>query len=281
MPEVMLPDEGLSDVSMSDVQAAAPQVAVLVVALAAFVWMARRVARRLQAGQTLLPARPQVAVPWEAEDVALVVLVYVLGAMAFGAGPVDKSLVDRLVNNIVLSLGTMFAAMAWLQFRGATRNDLGFVGGHWQGDVRIACGGLALVVFPLLMLAAALNAVVHYKHVIVDFLGGQRSGAAVALVVVSAVVVAPVAEEFFFRRVLQGWLQKYVAGDSLRAIGISSLAFSAAHAGQGLAFVPLFPLAMVLGFIAERTGSIVPCILLHGLFNAVSVALLLTQPPAG
>ena len=48
--------------------------------------------------------------------------------------------------------------------------------------------------------------------------------------------------------------------------------------------MPLFPFSLVLGFIAQRTGSIVPCILLHALFNAVSVVLLLAQPvvvPAG
>jgi membrane protease YdiL (CAAX protease family) len=51
-----------------------------------------------------------------------------------------------------------------------------------------------------------------------------------------------------------------------------------------LAYVPLFPLGIVLGFLAHRTGSIVPCILLHALFNAVSVTLLLAEPfpaPAG
>jgi membrane protease YdiL (CAAX protease family) len=281
MADVMLPDEGLSDVAIPDPQLAAPQVAVLVAALAAFLWAARIVLGRLRSGQTLLPERPQAAVPWEAEDVGLVVLAYLGGAMMLGGEGTDGPLLDRLVTNVFLSLGTTCAAMAWLGFRGATLQDLGLVGGHWRDDLRIACGGLALVVFPLLMLAAVLNAVVHYKHVIVDFLGDQRSRAAVALVIVSAVVVAPVAEEFFFRRVLQGWLQKRFPGDAPRAIGIASLAFAAAHAGQGLAFVPLFPLAVVLGFIAARTGSIVPCILLHGLFNAVSVLLLLMQPAAG
>ena len=97
-------------------------------------------------------------------------------------------------------------------------------------------------------------------------------------------VVAPLAEEFFFRRVLQEWLEKYLGGDDLAPVLLSSLAFAAAHAGQGLAYVPLFPFSLVLGFIAQRTGSIVPCILLHALFNAVSVVLLLAQPvvvPAG
>jgi membrane protease YdiL (CAAX protease family) len=281
LPEGVMPDAAVPEVTLSDVQAAAPQIAVMVVALAAFVWMAGRVVRRMRAGQTILPVRPQAAVPWDVEDVGLVALVYFAGSVVMGTGAAGKPLVDRLVDNIVLSLGTTLAAMAWLMFRGATRTTLGFVGGHFREDLRIATGSLALVVFPLLTLAAVLNAVVRYKHVIVDFLGGQRSGAAVALVIASAVVVAPVAEEFFFRRVLQGWLQKHFSGDALRAVVVSSLAFAAAHAGQGLAYVPLFPLAMVLGFLAARTGSIVPSILLHALFNAVSVMLLLVQPAAG
>jgi membrane protease YdiL (CAAX protease family) len=45
--------------------------------------------------------------------------------------------------------------------------------------------------------------------------------------------------------------------------------------------LPLFPLALVLGLIAERTGSIVPSVLLHAMFNAVSVFLLLAQPGRG
>ena len=39
--------------------------------------------------------------------------------------------------------------------------------------------------------------------------------------------------------------------------------------------------AIVLGLIAERTGSIVPSVLLHAMFNAVSVFLLLAQPGRG
>ena len=65
------------------------------------------------------------------------------------------------------------------------------------------------------------------------------------------------------------------------AVALSAIAFASAHAGQGLAFLPLFPLALVLGLIAERTGSIVPSVLLHAMFNAVSVFILLAQPGRG
>jgi membrane protease YdiL (CAAX protease family) len=97
----------------------------------------------------------------------------------------------------------------------------------------------------------------------------------------TACVIAPVGEEFFFRRILQGWLEKVLSSSSgLPAVGLAAAAFAWAHYGQGLAYVPLFPLGVVLGLLAWRTGSIIPSILLHALFNTVSVTILLAAPPA-
>lgn len=252
---------------------------VLVTSLVAFAVALATVRRRRAAGQTILPVREHPPVCWEGGDVALVVVGYLLTASLMARAMVpEPPLVERLVANVVLSLGVTLAATAWLTVRGATWPEMGFGIGHWREDLRTAVGGLALVVFPLLAIAGVLNVLVRYRHPVVDLLSGQRDGFTVAVVAASAVVAAPVAEEFFFRRVLQGWLEKKCAGDELAPVLVSALAFSAAHAGQGLAYVPLFPLGLVLGTIAQRTGSIVPCILLHGLFNAVSVVLLLSQP---
>ena len=271
----------MGDAVVPSIRDALPQAVVLAAAVAGFLWAAALVRDRLRRGLPLVEPRPHPPVAWESGDVAVVVVAYLLGASLLApAGTDPKPLYDRLADNVVLSLGTMLAAMSWLSWRGATWGSFGLAGGRGREDLQTACRGLALVVFPLLMFAAALNAVVRYEHPIVDFLSGQRTAAAAALVILSAVVVAPLAEEFFFRRVLQGWLEKHFADDPWTAVSLSALAFSLAHAGQGLAFLPLFPLALVLGFIAERTGSIVPCVFLHAMFNAVSVFLLLSQPSA-
>ncbi len=45
-------------------------------------------------------------------------------------------------------------------------------------------------------------------------------------------------------------------------VGSSSL-FALAHAGQGLAPIPLFVLGLALGYLYRQTGSVVPCIVLH------------------
>ena len=271
----------MSDVAAPQLQDAWPQAVVLVSALVGFVWSAAFVWRRRSRGEPLVAERPHPRVTWEAGDVALVVVGYLLGAtLMAGRAAESRPLVDRLVGNAVLSLGTMLAGIAWLRFRGADWSALGFPGGRLRDDLAIAVRALGLVVLPLLMAAAALNAIVTYDHPIVNFLDGRRDLVAAAVVVVSAVVVAPLTEEFLFRRVLQGWLEKHFADEAGVAVALSAIAFAAAHAGQGLAFLPLFPLALVLGLLVERTGSIVPSVLLHALFNAVSVFLLLAQSAA-
>ena len=272
----------MSDDVAPVLQDAWPQMLVLTAALVGFISSAAFVWRRLARGEPLVTERPHSRVPWEASDVALVVVVYLMGATLMArAAPEPRPLVDRLVGNVLLSLGTMLAAIAWLRFRGADWPALGFPGGRLRDDAAIAARALGLVVLPLLLLAAALNALMQYEHPIVDFLDSNHGIAAAVLVVISAVVVAPLTEEFFFRRVLQGWLEKHFAGEAGVAVALSAIAFASAHAGQGLAFLPLFPLALVLGLIAERTGSIVPSVLLHAMFNAVSVFILLAQPGRG
>jgi membrane protease YdiL (CAAX protease family) len=135
---------------------------------------------------------------------------------------------------------------------------------------------VALILAPLLALAGLLDHLVPYRHPLVDLLAERRDGTALAAVIVSAVIAAPGAEEFFFRRVLQGWLEKrFPEPSGVTAIVLSAAAFALAHQGQGLAYVPLLPFGLVLGTLARQTGSIVACIVAHALFNAISVGIVL------
>jgi membrane protease YdiL (CAAX protease family) len=58
--------------------------------------------------------------------------------------------------------------------------------------------------------------------------------------------------------------------DAARAIYASALLFAAFHSQVWPTPVPLFALGLVLGFLAHRTQSLLPSMLLHGLFNAVA-----------
>jgi membrane protease YdiL (CAAX protease family) len=55
---------------------------------------------------------------------------------------------------------------------------------------------------------------------------------------------------------------------------VSATAFGLAHFGYGPEPIPLFLLALVLGFLYQRTHRIIPCIVTHSLFNLFSMIIL-------
>ncbi|MBI2212131.1 MAG: CPBP family intramembrane metalloprotease [Acidobacteria bacterium] len=70
-------------------------------------------------------------------------------------------------------------------------------------------------------------------------------------------------EELFFR----GWLQKRVG------LLPSTLLFVIAHAGFGepMMFVGITVVSLVIGYVFYRTKSLLPCIIAHGVFDAVQL----------
>ncbi len=64
-------------------------------------------------------------------------------------------------------------------------------------------------------------------------------------------------------------------------IALSSLLFALAHVGYGPEPVPLFLLALILGYVYQRTHRIVPCMVTHALFNGTSLVALWRVMSAG
>lgn len=95
------------------------------------------------------------------------------------------------------------------------------------------------------------------------------------LAVISIIILAPLIEETLFRGFLQTFIRKHLGPK--QAIIITSVCFSLFHyaAGQGLGnimiIISLFVLALFLGFLYEKQGSLLAPIVLHSLFNTISV----------
>jgi hypothetical protein len=209
------------------------------------------------------------------------------------------------------------------------------------------------------LLQAFLSQFVQEEHPIITLLKEHRQPWLLALCAFSAVIVAPLAEEFFFRVLLQGWLESlaarsallsgdvrtdpteagalrtdqvsedkfaaspgkrtldrenpYAAPDSMAAtpelsreeigqassrgpaegqdaggvrwqfasIVISSLVFSLLHLGHGADPIPLFFLALALGYLYQRTGRLLPSVIVHFCLNACSLIALWFSVAAG
>ncbi|MCP4250414.1 MAG: CPBP family intramembrane metalloprotease [bacterium] len=94
-----------------------------------------------------------------------------------------------------------------------------------------------------------------------------RSGSEPAWVLwLGAVLIAPVAEEFFFRGLVQTLLGR-LTGRRWVAVLATAVGFGIAHAQQPQVIPTLAVLGVLLGVSYERSGGLVTPIVLHSVFN--------------
>jgi membrane protease YdiL (CAAX protease family) len=203
-----------------------------------------------------------------------------------------------LLRNTLLSLLSL-AALAWPVWRGVpwrqVRQDVGLSFGRGAGVE--AASGLATYVMALPLLFSALIATVVVSY-FVKRAGGQglfeNSAPAHPLigmaandwwvrvqVVLAASVAAPLIEETMFRGVFYRHLREATNGAgfllSLLASGlVSGFIFAVIHP-QGALAVPLL-MGLALGFAIGREwrGSLLPCMVAHGVHNGILVLFFLT-----
>ena len=106
---------------------------------------------------------------------------------------------------------------------------------------------------------------------LMDQVGGSVDVVAVA---VMTVVGAPIAEEIFYRGLLQGALRDRLGPAA--GIAIASVVFAASHF-QLVQFPALLLVGVVHGVMVWRTGRLGPAIWSHVFFNAVTVVSLLAM----
>ena len=232
---------------------------------------------------------------------------------------------------------------------GAKADDLGFSVTHLGSQALLGIVAFLAIAPPVFAIQMLTSMLVPYEHPLIELLIKDASLGNLLLTTVLAVLVAPPVEEFLFRLVLQGWLQRFewfrrggprlaaalasqhddsvetatlINAESAGMMGvddrsspenpfvspaalteqplshetvddpnnvpmrpvlpllgvvpicISSLVFAMMHLGHGAAPIPLFVLALGLGYLYQRTGRLLPCILVHMLLNGTSMAIL-------
>ena len=81
----------------------------------------------------------------------------------------------------------------------------------------------------------------------------------------AVVIVAPIGEEIVFRGFLQKFLEKYWK-DITRAVLVTSLFFAMIHFNPFWT-IQIYLLGVILGFLAWKTNSVIPSIVLHIINN--------------
>jgi membrane protease YdiL (CAAX protease family) len=133
-----------------------------------------------------------------------------------------------------------------------------------------------LAAYPVLMLVQSMVFGISGGNLqpqeVVEFLQNADTPRDRIAVMVMAVVVAPVAEEMIFRGYLYPAGKRYLG--PFLSLGASSLLFAALH-GHMASVPALFTLAICLGLAYEKTGTLLVPMVMHAVFNAVSVAAIL------
>lgn len=233
------------------------------------------------------PGRPNTV---REDSVALVVVAYFLGAMVTsGMVRLTGGRVDSVLGGLVIGNGAHLAGIASCLYIAATRFDGGVAGfccGHRRGELLrwgALVAGLSVVAIAMcpLIREATLSGIVLFMpgfefqpHPTVVALHDPSHPIVVRVAFwAGAALVAPVAEEFFFRGLLQTFLvtlfRSRSASRSFRwdAIAVASILFGAVHYGQPSAIPALTILAVLMGYAYEKTGALAWPVAIHAAFN--------------
>ena len=89
------------------------------------------------------------------------------------------------------------------------------------------------------------------------------------LLFIAVVIIAPLGEELLFRGFLQQILEKHWK-DVTKAVLVTALFFAMIHMNPYW-FVQIYILGILLGFLAWKTKSVLPPLILHGINNAMAM----------
>ena len=95
------------------------------------------------------------------------------------------------------------------------------------------------------------------------------------LLVLAIVVIAPIGEELLFRGFLQQILEQNW-NDITRSILVTALVFAVIHMNVYW-FIQIYFLGILLGFLAWKTKSVIPSLILHSVNNGLALTFAMTD----
>jgi membrane protease YdiL (CAAX protease family) len=191
------------------------------------------------------------------------------GGHLFVARELDNSLntLGNVLSQIATALGFLLVPMALAAMRGAKGPREIFARLGVQAFKPSALKWMGLTVVLYLAFNIFYSAVItepHQKDIAEGF-------GAIPIQILLIVIAAPVSEEICFRGMLFGGLREKLP--RVAAALLCGLIFGALHAITGITAVPpLIVFGFLLALLYERTGSILPGMILHMLNNIVALA---------
>ncbi len=178
----------------------------------------------------------------------------------------------RYVMGIAVEVALALGALLFLRLeRLSVRETLRWRWPGWQALV--LSGGLAFGLWIVGVMLNLMTTVVFGYTTPVPPTTFPRNGPEALLLAFSTIVVAPLCEETMFR----GYVQRaYERRNPWTGIVVSGVIFALYHLRFQGAFA-LIPVAFALGFVAWRSDSLFPGILLHAAYNGIATVVIVAS----
>jgi len=186
--------------------------------------------------------------------------------------------VDNVAMLITSEVYAIFVGSMLVVVGGGTRNQsaLGLRPVR-RADLLLALGAVGLTLSVSAIGYAALQVMAPADPTVVDVIlgigadGGRLDDAgllSIGLIMLRILILVPVGEELLFRGALFGWLRRRLS--AWWTISITAIVFAVIH--QFLIILPLaFLLGAALGWVRERTNSVIPGIVTHSVILLILV----------
>jgi hypothetical protein len=181
---------------------------------------------------------------------------------------------QKFYTSLSLLIGQGFMIIPIVLFLSARKESLTHrfrlrkISGRTTGSALLISAGIIVLVDELDRIVNMLLPAPELFANMESLLNLDSSGFAIISIFTIA-IVAPVFEEMIFRGFLQKFLEEKWQ-DPTRAILVTSLFFTLVHMNPFWA-IQIYLLGIVLGFLAWKTGSIIPGIILHALNNGLAL----------
>ncbi|WP_432798760.1 lysostaphin resistance A-like protein [Poriferisphaera sp. WC338] len=198
--------------------------------------------------------------------------------------------------NLIGQIVTYIPGILYLLGRcGFLKNGLkqfGFIPRKPLRDIKLGVLGI-VISLPLVFGISAIMVIISHLlgenvpeigHVLLQKLADSTTFEIPLLLGIGAILLAPVFEEIFFRGVVQTALLNMLGKQQrwlvifLAATGFALIHLSALPSWQPLP--SLFLLGLIMGYVYEKTGSLLPPILIHMGFNAFNFSMVLLSATA-
>jgi uncharacterized protein len=208
-------------------------------------------------------------------DLILMIALAVGALMAFRLLLHPREVTTGTVIALLIGQNAVLLAIIWLVaiiYRGVSLRQLGFVpapASWYRRVVPVAIFLQIVVILTNVLISIGLKTPFENPQIPL-IMPDPRDWSAMIGMFIATAIVAPVVEELTLRSVLYGWLRNHLS--PVIAGIISAAAFAALH-GSLVLLPGTFLVGLTLAWIYERSGSIFPCMLVHGCFNAISTLL--------